>query len=88
MTETTKTNKSTNHEPKMTNFSASFLLSEFRKDIRSLHAEFRNDFKTLDAKISTTNDKLATKIDTNFKWTLGIIFVMTFSILGIMFAKF
>ena len=56
------TTKTVKQESKLEEFTASFLLSEFRKDIRELD----------------------NKIDNNFKWILGVAFLMTFTIIGSM----
>ena len=80
----TKHNENSSHEKKMENFTASFLLSEFRADIRHIENNIDQKFDVIGDKFSAIN----TRLDSNFKWTLGIMFVMTFSILGIMFAKF
>lgn len=68
------------HEQNLESFTASFLLSEFRKDIRSLHDEFRLDINAINTRFDTVNNK----IDSNFKWTLSILFLTTFSIIGTM----
>lgn len=59
------TTKTVKQESKLEEFTASFLLSEFRKDVRELD----------------------NKIDNNFKWILGIAFMMTCTIIGAIFFK-
>ena len=62
-------------EKEMEPFTASFLLGEFRKDIRSMHEEFRSDIRSIhddmnsinsridatNARIDTTNNKIDSK---------------------------
>ena len=59
-------------------FTASFIFSELKNDIRNLSNEIKGDIRHLDAKI----DKVNTKVDTNFRWMLGIFIVSTISIIA------
>ena len=43
--------------------------------IDTVRSEFKSDFNKLDNKIDTVAEKLTNKIDSNFKWTLGVIIV-------------
>lgn len=65
------TTKTVKQETKLEEFTASFLLSEFRKDIRELRSEFRNDFRDLD-----------NKIDNRFMWMLSIQFGTLLTVIG------
>lgn len=91
---TTKTLKS---ESKLEDFTASFLLSEFRTDIRNLHGEFRKDIRNmhdefrrdvceLKSDMSLMASNFNTKIDNNFKWILSIVipsfFVTILTVIG------
>ena len=83
----------TSTEKEMHSFTASFLLSEFRKDIRSLHDHFRNDIRDLHSDINAVNgridvtnqrlDSAISKIDNRFLWTLGTMLGIAFAIIGV-----
>ena len=65
-------------EKNLDSFTASFLLSEFRKDIRELTEEHRADRRKIEEKFDRVDekfDKMSAKIDTNFKWLMGILLI-------------
>ena len=84
-------------EKEMEPFTASFLLGEFRKDIRSMHEEFRSDIRSIhddmnsiNSRIDATNARIDTtnnKIDSKFMWTIGVqvatLVTVIASILGV-----
>ena len=45
-------------EKEMEPFTASFLLGEFRKDIRSMHEEFRSDIRSIHDDMSSINNRI------------------------------
>ena len=75
---------------------ASFLLSEFRKDIRTIEAKIDTKIDTQNAKIDAQNAKIDAqnakidakidaqnaKIDSHFKWTAGIQIATMLAIVG------
>ena len=85
--------KNENIEKDLELFTASFLLSEFRRDIRALHEEFRKDVRAIHSdmnainnRIDTTNQRIDTtnsKIDNKFTWTIGIQVASLITILGV-----
>ena len=71
-----------NDEKNLESFTASFLLSEFRKDIRSLHGD-------MNAKIDATNNRIEAtnaRIDTKFMWLTGFQFVTLCTVIASIFA--
>lgn len=72
---TTKTTTKIKKEAPLQEFTASFLLSEFRKDMRHIDKKF----DSIDAKF----DRVHAKIEGNFKWTLGTMIVIAVSIIGV-----
>jgi hypothetical protein len=49
------------------------LRTEVKDDISILRKEVKDDVSRLDAKIDTVNASLINKMDSNFKWLVGII---------------
>lgn len=79
---TTKTTTKIKKEAPLQEFTASFLLSEFRKDMRHIDKKF----DTIDAKFNAIDakfDRVNSKIEGNFKWTLGTMIVIAVSIIGV-----
>ena len=68
-------------EKELEPFTASFLLQEFRKDMRHIDQKFDHmdkKFLHIDGKFDRIDekfDRMGAKIDNNFKWLVGILLV-------------